>query len=344
MKLLEVQELVTTFKTGRGMIKAINGVDFEVDEGERVALVGESGCGKSVTMQSVLRLYDERKLVRYSGKINYKNRDLLGLPQKEMRNIRGREIAMVFQDALSALDPIFTVEDQISESLKLHQGLSGRAAREAAAEMLQLVGISEPYRRLGQYPFELSGGMRQRVMIAVALSCKPALLIADEPTSALDVTIQAQIMELIMELNRKLGMAVILITHDLAIVAETCTRALVMYLGQIVEEAPVEDLFVSPRHPYTLALLKSIPKISGERPERLYAIDGMVPQLDNIPAGCRFSPRCPLAEERCRRENPPLVSLRAASQPAAQATSQAAAQKTLHRSRCWRTKDIGGTS
>jgi oligopeptide/dipeptide ABC transporter ATP-binding protein len=328
MRLLEVQELVTAFRTGRGTIKAIDGVSFEVAEGERVALVGESGCGKSVTMQSVLRLYDERKLVNYSGKINYKGRELLGLPLKQMRNIRGREIAMVFQDALSALDPIFTVEDQITESIKLHQGLSGRAARSAAEDMLQLVGINEPYRRLGQYPFELSGGMRQRVMIAVALSCKPALLIADEPTSALDVTIQAQIMELILEINRKLGMAVILITHDLAIVAETCTRALVMYLGQIVEDAPVDDLFAAPRHPYTLALLKSIPKISRERPERLHTIEGSVPQLNDIPAGCRFAPRCPLAEERCRKENPPLVSV----------------QTAAHKSRCWRTMNGEGTS
>jgi oligopeptide/dipeptide ABC transporter ATP-binding protein len=324
MKLLEIQELGTSFKTGRGIVKAIDGVSFAVDEGERVALVGESGCGKSVTMQSMLRLYDERKLVRYSGKIYYKDKDLLSLPQKHMRYIRGKEIAMVFQDALSALDPIFTIEDQITESIKLHQGFSGRAAQEAAVEMLQLAGISDPHRRLGQYPFELSGGMRQRVMIAISLSCRPALLIADEPTSALDVTIQAQIMELIMDLNRKLNMAVILITHDLAIVAETCTRALVMYLGQIVEEAPVEDLFSAPQHPYTLALLRSIPKITGERPKRLYAIEGMVPLLNNIPPGCRFAPRCPLTEERCRQENPPLISIPKES-------------NGRHKSRCWRT-------
>jgi oligopeptide/dipeptide ABC transporter ATP-binding protein len=323
MNLLEIQELGTSFKTGRGAVKAIDGVSFEVGAGECVALVGESGCGKSVTMQSVLRLYDEHRLASYGGKIYYKDTELLSLPQKQMQHIRGKEIAMVFQDALSALDTIFTVEDQITESIKLHQGLRGLAAREAAAEMLRLVGISEPYRRLSQYPFELSGGMRQRVMIAVSLSCKPALLIADEPTSALDVTIQAQIMELIMELNRRLNMAVILITHDLAIVAETCSRALVMYLGQIVEEAPVEDLFAAPKHPYTTALLRSIPKITGEKPGRLHAIDGMVPLLNNIPAGCRFAPRCPLAEEHCRQENPPLVSIPGEN------TRQ-------HKSRCWR--------
>lgn len=327
MKLLEIQELGTSFKTGRGTVKAIDGVSFAVDEGERVALVGESGCGKSVTVQSVLRLYDERKLVRYGGKICYKGKNLLSLPQKHMQYIRGREIAMVFQDALSALDPVFTIEDQITESVKLHQGLSGRAAQEAAAEMLRLAGISDPYRRLGQYPFELSGGMRQRVMIAISLSCRPALLIADEPTSALDVTIQAQIMELIMDLNRKLNMAVILITHDLAIVAETCTRALVMYLGQIVEEAAVEDLFSAPQHPYTVALLRSIPKITGERPKRLYAIEGAVPLLNNIPAGCRFAPRCPLTEERCRQENPPLISIHEESDE-------------RHRSRCWRAGEL----
>jgi oligopeptide/dipeptide ABC transporter ATP-binding protein len=327
MKLLEIQELDTSFKTGRGMIKAIDDVSFAVGEGECVALVGESGCGKSVTMQSVLRLYDERKLVHYNGKIYYKGKDLLSLPQKNMQYIRGKEIAMVFQDALSALDPIFTIEDQITESIKLHQGLSGRAAQEAAVDMLQLVGISDPYRRLGQYPFELSGGMRQRVMIAISLSCRPALLIADEPTSALDVTIQAQIMELIMDLNRKLNMAVILITHDLAIVAETCTWALVMYLGQIVEEAPVKDLFSAPQHPYTLALIRSIPKITGERPKRLYTIEGAVPLLNNIPAGCRFAPRCPLTDERCRQENPPLISILKESDG-------------RHKSRCWRAGEL----
>jgi oligopeptide/dipeptide ABC transporter ATP-binding protein len=327
MKLLEIQELGVSFKTARGMTKAIDGVSFAVGEGERVALVGESGCGKSATMQSVLRLYDERKLARYSGKIYYKGEDLLNLSQKRMRRIRGKEIAMVFQDALSALNPIFTIEDQITESIKLHQGLFGRAAHEAAAEMLHLAGISDPYRRLGQYPFELSGGMRQRVMIAISLSCRPALLIADEPTSALDVTIQAQIMELIMDLNHKLNMAVILITHNLAIVAETCTRTLVMYLGQIVEEAPVEDLFSAPQHPYTLALLKSIPKITGERPKRLYAIKGTVPLLHNIPAGCRFAPRCPLTEDRCRQENPPLISMPKTS-------------NGRHKSRCWRAGEL----
>jgi oligopeptide/dipeptide ABC transporter ATP-binding protein len=310
MPLLEIKNLSASFHTGQGTVKALDGVTFAVEEGECVALVGESGCGKTVTMQSVLRLYDEHKLVSYTGEIRYKGMELLGLPHKAMRKIRGKEIAMVFQDALSALDPVFTIENQIGECLALHQGLSGKAAREAAAELLSLVGINEPFRRLGQYPFELSGGMRQRVMIAVALACKPALLIADEPTSSLDVTIQAQIMELILELNRKLNMAVILITHDLAIVAESCSRALVMYLGQIVEEAMVGELFVSPQHPYTQALLKSIPKITGERPKRLYAIEGTVPLLSQVPGGCRFAPRCPLSDARCHRETPPLTEIR----------------------------------
>ncbi|MDR0655025.1 MAG: ABC transporter ATP-binding protein [Treponema sp.] len=320
MELLELRELSTSFKTERGMVKAVEGLSFQVKGGECIALVGESGCGKSVTMQSVLRLYDEKKLVTYGGEIYYRNRDILGLPIQEMRKIRGGEIAMVFQDALSSLDPVFTVEDQITESIRLHQGLSSRAAREEAAEMLRFAGINEPYRRLAQYPFELSGGMRQRVMIAIALACKPALLIADEPTNSLDVTIQAQIMDLILNLNQKLNMAVILITHDLAIVAETCSRVLVMYLGQIVEEAPVRDLFAHPRHPYTLALLKSIPTITGERPDRLYSIKGSVPLLSQIPRGCRFAPRCPHAEGQCRKENPPLVPV-----------------TEIHKSRCWRT-------
>jgi oligopeptide/dipeptide ABC transporter ATP-binding protein len=324
MELLELHELNTSFRTERGMVKAVEGVTFQVRNGECIALVGESGCGKSVTVQSVLRLYDEKKLAKYGGEIYYRDQNLLQLSPKEMRKIRGREIAMVFQDALSSLDPVFTVEDQITESIKLHQGLNSREARDAAAELLRLVGINEPERRLAQYPFELSGGMRQRVMIAVALACKPSLLIADEPTSALDVTIQAQIMELILNLNQKLNMAVILITHDLAIVAETCTRVLVMYLGQIVEEATVNDLFAHPKHPYTLALLKSVPAITGERPDRLYSIEGSVPLLNNIPPGCRFAPRCPHAEERCRRENPPL-------------TSDTKYPQNTQKSRCWRT-------
>jgi oligopeptide/dipeptide ABC transporter ATP-binding protein len=309
MDLLEVRDLGASFKTGRGSLKALDGVSFSVREGEQVALVGESGCGKTVTMQSILRLYDEKRLVEYSGEIYYRGKDLLGLPMKNMRDIRGKEIAMIFQDALSSLDPVFTIGDQIIESVMLHQGLSRKAALGTAAEMLNLVGINEPKRRLNQYPFELSGGMRQRVMIAVALACKPAILIADEPTSSLDVTIQAQIMELILELSAKLAMAVVLITHDFAIVAEICQRALVMYLGQIVEEASVEDLFRSPKHPYTLALLKSIPRINETQGNRLYAIPGTVPLLNQIPSGCRFAPRCPWAEDACKRETPPLMEL-----------------------------------
>lgn len=309
MELLEVKDLRTLFKTGGSSLKALDGVSFSVREGEQVALVGESGCGKTVTMQSILRLYDEKRLVKYSGEIYYRGKDLLGLPMKSMRDIRGKEIAMIFQDALSSLDPVFTIGDQIIESVMLHQGLSRKAALGTAAEMLNLVGINEPKRRLNQYPFELSGGMRQRVMIAVALACKPAILIADEPTSSLDVTIQAQIMDLILELSAKLAMAVVLITHDFAIVAEICQRALVMYLGQIVEEAAVEDLFRSPKHPYTLALLKSIPKINENRGNRLYAIPGTVPLLNQIPPGCRFAPRCPWAEDACKQETPPLMEL-----------------------------------
>jgi oligopeptide/dipeptide ABC transporter ATP-binding protein len=305
--LLDIRNLSTTFKTERGAVKAVEGVSFQVRQGELLAVVGESGCGKSVTMQSVMRLYDEKRLAAYGGEVRFKGSDLLRLPRKEMGKIRGKEIAMIFQDALSSLDPVFTVEDQITESLRYHQKLDKKTARERAAELLDLVGIGESRRRLAQYPFELSGGMRQRVVIAIALACTPGLLIADEPASALDVTIQAQIMELILDLNSKLGMGVILITHDLAVVAETCSRVVVMYLGQVVEEAAVKPLFDHPAHPYTLGLLKSIPPLAGPRPKRLYAIEGSVPPLNRIPPGCRFAPRCPQAESRCFKEMPELL-------------------------------------
>ena len=299
-ELLRVENLSTSFKTERGMMKAVEGVSFHVNEGEIMAVVGESGCGKSVTVQSVLRLYDEKYTARYEGNIYFKDTDLLALPLKKMQNIRGKEISMIFQDALSALNPVYTVGNQIMEALRLHTNLSKKEAYQKAIAMIELVGINDPERRFRQYPYELSGGMRQRIMIAIALVCEPRLLIADEPTTALDVTIQAQIMSLIVELNRKLGMGVILITHDLAVVAETCSRVVVMYLGQVVEEAEVNDIFDHPMHPYTNGLLRSIPQIDGERPERLFMIKGMVPLLNQIPKGCRFAPRCPYADDRCR--------------------------------------------
>lgn len=308
-KILQVQELCTQFKTERGFLKAIDGVSFDVYKGEMLGIVGESGCGKSVTSQSILRLYDERQTVRYTGKILFGGENLFEISEKNMQKIRGEKISMVFQDALSALNPVFTVGSQIMEPLKSHHKMSGQAAREKAVEMLQLVGIPDPGRRFHQYPFELSGGMRQRVMIAVALACRPQILIADEPTTALDVTIQAQIMELIVEMNEKLNMGVMLITHDLAVVAETCRRMIVMYLGQIVEEGSVEEIFEHPQHPYTKGLMASIPRLDSHKAERLHQIRGAVPLLNQIPAGCRFAPRCPYATGACSRAMPELTSL-----------------------------------
>ena len=308
-KILEVRNPTTSFKTERGVMNAVQGVSFHVDKGEILGLVGESGCGKSVTSQSIMRLYDEKRLALYQGEILFDGVDLLTLPEKKMQAVRGKDIAMVFQDSLSSLNPVFTCGNQIMEALMIHQKLSKREARERAIEMLRLVGIPSPETRVDQYPHELSGGMRQRVMIACALSCHPKLLIADEPTTALDVTIQAQIMELIVELNQKLNMGVILITHDLSVVAETCSRVAVMYLGQIVEEADVFSLFQNPQHPYTKGLLRSIPKMNGERRERLFIIEGSVPLLSQIPQGCRFCPRCPFAEEGCSKAMPELQSV-----------------------------------
>ena len=307
-KILEVQDLSTSFKTERGWLKAIDGVSFDVYSGEMLGIVGESGCGKSVTSQSILRLYEEKNTTKYSGTVSFDGKNLFDLPEKEMQKIRGQEISMVFQDALSSLNPVFTVGNQIMESLRIHQNMGKKEAKEKAIDLLDQVGIPDPQRRFYQYPFELSGGMRQRVMIAVALACGPRILIADEPTTALDVTIQAQIMDLIVDMNRKLQMGVMLITHDLAVVAETCQRLIVMYLGQIVEEGSVEDIFDRPIHPYTRGLMASVPRLDTGRSERLYQIKGTVPLLSQIPEGCRFAPRCPYATEECSRKMPELKS------------------------------------
>lgn len=307
--ILDVKNLSTTFRTERGPLKAIDGIDFQVYKGEILGIVGESGCGKSVTSQSVMRLYDEKYTASYQGEVFLEGEDLMKLPYKKMQDIRGKKISMVFQDALSSLNPVFTVGNQICEPLRIHQKLSKKEAEEKAVEMLRLVGIPAPEKRIHQYPHELSGGMRQRVMIAIALACRPKLLIADEPTTALDVTIQAQIMDLIVKLNQQLDMGVMLITHDLGVVAETCSRVIVMYLGQIVEEASVTDIFDNPKHPYTWGLIQSIPKLEGDRTKALYTIKGTVPLLSQIPNGCRFAPRCPYATDRCRKEMPQLQTV-----------------------------------
>lgn len=308
--ILEVKNLTTSFKTERGVMMAIDGINFHVNANEILGIVGESGCGKSVTCQSIMRLYDEKYTAILRGEILFKGENLLKYSGRKMQSIRGDEISMVFQDALSALNPVMRVGDQIMEAIKLHnKGISKQEARERALNILKLVGIPAYKERFSQYPHELSGGMRQRVMIAIALVCKPSVLIADEPTTALDVTIQAQILSLITKLKEETGASIILITHDLAVVLETCDRVIVMYLGQIVEEADAREIFSNPKHPYTKGLMQSIPQMTEQKPERLYAIRGTVPLLNQIGQGCRFADRCEYACERCRKEMPQLQEL-----------------------------------
>ena len=308
--ILEVKNLTTSFKTERGVMKAIDGINFRVNANEILGIVGESGCGKSVTCQSIMRLYDEKYTVILRGEILFKGENLLKYSGRKMQSIRGDEISMVFQDALSALNPVMRVGDQIMEAIKLHnKGISKQEARERGLNILKLVGIPAYKERFSQYPHELSGGTRQRVMIAIALVCKPSVLIADEPTTALDVTIQAQILSLITKLKEETGASIILITHDLAVVSETCDRVIVMYLGQIVEEADAREIFSNPKHPYTKGLMQSIPQMTEQKPERLYAIRGTVPLLNQIGQGCRFADRCEYACERCRKEMPQLQEL-----------------------------------
>lgn len=271
-----------------------------------VGIVGESGCGKSVTSQSIMRLYDEKEEVSYSGTVRFEGENLMEIPYKEMEKIRGNRIAMIFQDALSSLNPVYTVGNQVVEAICIHQNVEKKEAWQKAVEMLTKVGISEPEKRMRQYPHELSGGMRQRVMIAIALCCKPDLLIADEPTTALDVTVQAQIMDLIQQLKEEENMGVILITHDMAVVAENCDRVIVMYLGQMVEEASVTDIFEHPLHPYTIGLIQSIPQMTTDSEQELFMIKGSLPLLTQIKKGCRFASRCPYATDKCREEEPEL--------------------------------------
>jgi len=308
--LLAVENLKTHFYTSDGVVHAVDGVSYAVNAGETLAVVGESGCGKSVTALSILRLVPSPPGRIVAGTIRFQGADLLTLSEAEMRAIRGNKISMIFQEPMTSLNPVLTVSRQIGETLRLHQGLDAYSAGRRAVEMLRLVHIPEPERRARQYPHQLSGGMRQRVMIAMALACNPKLLIADEPTTALDVTIQAQILYLMRELKAKTGTAIILITHDLGVVAEMAQRVVVMYAGRKVEEAPVRALFVSPRHPYTLGLLASVPRLGAARgsqaPQRLAEIPGTVPSLRDPIVGCAFAQRCRFATERCHRETPPL--------------------------------------
>lgn len=300
---LQVKGLKTYYYTEEGVVPAVDGLDFEVEPGETFAIVGESGCGKSVTSQSIMRLYDERRLVRYSGTVKLEGQSLLDIPFHKMQDIRGSRVSMIFQDALSSLNPVLTICDQISEPLRIHQHLSKKAAREKALEMLRLVGIPAPEKRLDQYPHELSGGMRQRVMIAIALACRPHLLIADEPTTALDVTIQAQILDLMRDLQKKMGMAIIMITHDLGVVAQMCDEVIVMYAGSICEQGTADEIFYNPRHEYTKGLMRSIPTAENNG-QRLEPITGTPIDLLNMPKGCPFAPRCEAAMKICLREKP----------------------------------------
>jgi peptide/nickel transport system ATP-binding protein len=308
--LLEVRGLKTRFSLEEGSVLAVDDVSFSLPPGGTLGVVGESGCGKSVTALSVMRLVPDPPGRVVGGEIRFKGRDLLALSEEEMRRIRGNHISMVFQEPMTSLNPVYTVGEQIGEAVRLHQGLDRKRARERAVEMLRQVGIPAPEQRVDAYPHQLSGGMRQRVMIAMALACNPELVIADEPTTALDVTIQAQILDLLQRLQAERGMAVMLITHDLGVVAESCDAVVVMYAGRVVERAPVRALFSRPAHPYTAGLLRSIPSFQdarggGER-KRLKTIPGMVPSLRNLPAGCRFRDRCERALDVCARVDPPL--------------------------------------
>jgi len=321
--LLDVRSLRTQFHTSAGVIRAVDGVSWDVRKGETVALVGESGCGKSVSALSVLRLVSAPAGRIVDGEIIFKGRNLLSLPEEEMRRIRGREIGMIFQEPMTSLNPVLTIGRQLTETLETHLGTTSAQAEARAAELLSLVGITDGARRLGQYPHQFSGGMRQRIMIAMALSCDPALVLADEPTTALDVTIQAQILELMKSLSRRLGVAMLIITHNLGVVARYADRVNVMYAGKIVERATARELYANPRHPYTLGLLRSVPRLDEPRRARLQPIPGQPPDLSRLPVGCSFAPRCAYAVDRCREQPPPLEEVADA-----------------HVSACWLAQDL----
>ncbi len=308
--LLEIEELTTEFRTEHGVVRAVDQVSFAIGRGATLGVVGESGCGKSVTALSVMGLIADPPGRIAGGKITYAGQDLLTLSEKQMRAIRGNKISMVFQEPMTSLNPVFTVGEQVAEAIRLHQGKSRKQALAKAVEMFTLVGIPAPAERVRNYPHQMSGGMRQRVMIAMALACRPDLLIADEPTTALDVTIQAQILDLLRKLQAELEMSIMLITHDLGVIAETCEEVVVMYAGRVVEQAPTDVLFASPGHHYTAGLLRSVPSHGGDgvRPDRLREIPGVVPALTDLPDGCKFHDRCPAATARCREAEPALVA------------------------------------
>jgi oligopeptide/dipeptide ABC transporter ATP-binding protein len=307
--LLDVRDLHTQFTTSSGVVRAVDGVSWDVRAGETVALVGESGCGKSVSALSVMRLVSAPAGRITEGRILFKGRDLLTLTDDDMRKVRGREIGMIFQEPMTSLNPVLTIGRQLTETLEIHLGMTPTQARARAGEILGLVGISDPERRLRQYPHQFSGGMRQRIMIAMALSCNPALILADEPTTALDVTIQAQILELLKDLSRKLGVAMLIITHNLGVVARYADRVNVMYAGRIIERGTAREIYAHPRHPYTLGLLRSVPRLDEPRKARLDPISGQPPDLTRLPPGCAFAPRCAFVVERCRVDRPELATV-----------------------------------
>ena len=305
--LLEVKDLTTYFFIGAGVVRAVDGVSYDVREGETVALVGESGCGKTVSALSVMRLVAAPAGRIVAGQILFKGRDLLALDEEGMRRVRGREIGMVFQEPMTSLNPVLSIGRQLTETVEIHLGMTPAQARARAVELLGLVGIPDPARRLAQYPHQFSGGMRQRIMIAMALSCNPSLILADEPTTALDVTIQAQILELMKDLSRRLGVAMLIITHNLGVVARYADRVNVMYAGKIIERGTAREIYANPRHPYTLGLLRSVPRLDEPRKSKLNPIEGQPPDLMRLPAGCAFSPRCRYAVDRCTSDVPPLL-------------------------------------
>ena len=321
--LLQVRNLTTQFFTSSGTVRAVDNITFDVDEGETVAVVGESGCGKSVSALSILRLVPWAPGKIIGGSINFRGQNLLEMNDADIRRVRGREISMVFQEPMTSLNPVLSIGLQLTETMQHHLGLSPAQALKRAAELLEMVGISEPKRRLAQFPHHLSGGMRQRVMIALALSCEPKLIIADEPTTALDVTIQAQILELMKDLTKRLGVALVVITHNLGVVARYADRVNVMYAGKIIEMGSAQQIYHQPHHPYTLGLLASVPRMDQPRGTRLIPIDGQPPDLTRLDGGCAFRPRCRFAVERCAQEFPPLENV-----------------DSGHVSACWRVKEI----